>query len=261
VNTYEIMQAYPELAHLQDGEETKVNHVGCEAGTDRKQRLYVKRDGGTLLFYCHHCATGGSRGARRNYIRSDKRENVVSAEVSLPQDMVCRHDMMDVHANVWLNKAGLTQEEREAYHIGWSPSHGRVILPVYTYTGRKLLPKYLTTRRGDVKHPAAFGKHHRESTRIVIVEDILSMIKVNRVEMSVALLGTSLPDWLVFWLAGHHDVAVVWLDNDNAAVRKKQREIASRLAQFMERVHIVRSGSDPKLHSADEIREVLTKYE
>jgi len=273
LNWNDVLSAYPEVATLQDGQQINVNHIGCSAGTDTKARLFIKRDGDRLLGYCHHCAVGGAKGgAPRSHIRGGQ-ANVVDYNVVLPQDVVYRHDMCNVHANVWLNAAGLTQEERDAYHIGWSPSQGRVILPVYSYDGLTLLayqrrrvlpddkmPKYLTTRRKDTRHPVLFGKQHRASDTVVIVEDIMSAIKVNRVAKSVALLGTTLPDWLLFKLAVEADRAVVWLDNDNAQVRSKQREIRRKLLQFMDEVFIVAGDKDPKLHSTDDIRNILTNY-
>lgn len=270
LNTREIVDHYPEVYTLQEGEEIHVNHVGCEAGSDTKKRLYVKRQGGVVLMYCHHCGMGGRFGSRRNHIRSSAHHNILCDDVHLPHDLVCRADMCNVHANVWLNKAGLTEEERMRYRIGWSESHRRVILPVRNYANTKIvayqrravlpsddLPKYLTTRRGDVKNPVWCGGQYRTSPRAVVCEDILSAVKVNRLEASYALLGTHMPDWLVFHMAIAHDEAVIWLDNDKPEVKAKQRSIATRLKQFMDKVVIVYSDRDPKLHSTDEIRKIL----
>jgi len=41
------------------GEQVNVNHTDCTAGTDTKQRLYVKRTEAGLVAFCHNCGLGG----------------------------------------------------------------------------------------------------------------------------------------------------------------------------------------------------------
>lgn len=43
---------------MQSGDQIRANHNGCVAGEDKKQRLYVKKDGKAFLYYCHHCGQG-----------------------------------------------------------------------------------------------------------------------------------------------------------------------------------------------------------
>lgn len=267
LNIKDILTTYPELERLADGDQVKRNHPNCPAGRDRKQRLYIKRDGERLLFYCHHCGGSSAKGGgRRSHIRDGK--NVVAHQaLSLPSDLAVLPGACHVSANAWLNRYDINEAERQWYRIGWSEYHGRVILPVWdmehtqllAYQRRRVLkddtmPKYLTTRVKWVKHPT-FIAAHRDGDTLVLVEDILSAIKVNRVAPSAALLGTHMSDWLLYH-ASTYDNVVVWLDNDNPQVRADQRRIMRRLEPFTN-VRMAATDVDPKELDHVAIRNML----
>lgn len=265
LNVREILQANPELSQLAEGEQVNVNHVGCEAGRDTKKRLYVKRAEGSLLMYCHHCQGGGRQGGKRSYIKRDRSLNVVDYNVKLPADLVFAADQCHVAGNVWLGP--ITMEERLRHNIGWSEREGRVILPVYdgnllvAYQRRRVLkddqlPKYLTTRRGDTKHPYWHG-HNHDRSMLVLTEDILSAICVNRLTSSISLLGTYMSDELAYPLSQLYSHIIVWLDDDNPAVRTHQRKIVRRLQVFCPKVSLVRKTDEPKHMTDEQIKKVL----
>ena len=268
LNIQEIMAADPDLKHIGEGEQVKRNHINCPAGRDTKQRLFVKKTEGKLLMYCHHCQGRGAIQGQRRFIKSSK--NVVTESVlTLPPDLTTVPRDMNVHGSVWLSKYGINEAERKHYMLGWSDYHNRIILPVWNlerteliaFQRRRILPhdtmpKYLTTRRAYHKHPVWYGSNHREGDTLVITEDILSAVKVNRVCMSLSLLGTHLPDAVLHWIVNHYSRVLLWLDDDGPAVRQHQRNIMKRLALFMD-ARILKTEHDPKEYHHDEIREIV----
>ena len=271
-----IVQAYPSLEQLADGQQTKLNHDGCPAGRDTKQRLVVKRDGDVLVAWCHHCQSKGILGGdpdKANYTRRRRQQlNRIQPVIELPQGL--EYDPSKFHplANVWLNRYGITHEERKQYGIAWSDYYGRVLLPVYmnaelvAYQLRRILPdddgpKYLTTRKAGVKHQLWQAGQYVEGGVMVLTEDILSAIKVARVANATALMGTHTPqENLEYILRFRPDVVLLWLDDDNPDVRDKQRKAYRRIRAFVP-THIVHShGRDPKDHTTAEIQEVINGF-
>lgn len=48
------------LTEIAVGDQINVNHITCEAGADRRSRLYIKHtEGNTFVAYCHNCGKGG----------------------------------------------------------------------------------------------------------------------------------------------------------------------------------------------------------
>ena len=90
--------------------------------------------------------------------------------------------------------------------------------------------------------------------QILLVEDILSAIKVGRKSDCVALLYAYIPDKLVMNLAEQYEEIVFWLDPD-----KWNRMLGrvNRWRSFGVNVRCIRSNQDPKYYNDDEIIEKL----
>lgn len=267
VDIHEVMALHPEVAQLSDGEQTKMNHPNCPSGRDRKQRLFVKRDGNKLLFYCHHCGLSGvySHGERCHIRR--RATNKVVRKLYLPRDFTTDPDECHVKANVWFNKYGITDEEREHYQLGWSEQWKRAILPIYqrgqliAFQARRLLdqdagPKYLTRKLEGHDRPyftAGWGEHLAFDT-MVVVEDMLSAIKVGRQFTTTAILNAVLSQDMVTGILRYKPTRVaVWLDDDNPAVRQSQRRIMRRVAPYADVLRVTGIGKDPKELDNDQI--------
>jgi len=264
----EILAQYPHLKTLPEGEQVNMNHVGCPAGADKKQRLYVKRKNGLLLGFCHNCQQKGAKGTgQKSHIRRPS-GNVVEWRITLPDDLIVND--LPPHAAVWLGKYGVTQAEREHYQIGWSASLGRVVLPVFNkdgmlvaYQTRKVMPhddgpKYLTARRPDVKHPMFLGTINNPSSTVVLTEDILSAIIVGREANAVSLLGVYLSDANVYdLLSMGFKRFVIILDDDNPAVKQEQRKLQRKLCQFGEVKLITGHATDPKEWTRAQVQEAI----
>jgi hypothetical protein len=268
---HEVLALHPELTHLSDGEQTHINHPQCPAGADRKRRLYIKRDGAVLLGKCHHCGQGGSWClGRQSYIRRRKTHKSVQ-KLYLPRDFTTDPAECHVLANVWFNKYGITDEEREHYNLGWSEQWKRAILPIWqggqliAYQARRLLPgdegpKYMTRRLESAGRPFFTGGWGEDLgfDTMVIVEDILSAIKVGRYVTTTAILTGAMSQEIVAGVLRYKPKrVVVWLDDDNPAIRQSQRRILRRIAPYADVHRVTGVGADPKELTGNQITMTL----
>jgi len=205
-----------------------------------KQKLYVKlkADGQTVLGHCFHCGT--------NYMsRLHKPKRVAKvAKVKRryeppPTDLV--HTTRDWPAlgKMWIHASGVTEEELVTHGIGYSPSTEAIVFPVHGGWQERVLvgpQKYLTHRYKDIYF------HLRNGPTCVIVEDVLSAIRVGRYASAHALMGLHIRDCTPLI---EYDRFVVWLDNDNAQVVAAVKKIEDRLSQWAT-VTVISDTDDPK---------------
>jgi hypothetical protein len=96
------------------------------------------------------------------------------------------------------------------------------------------------------------------STPLVLVEDVLSAIKVGRVARGVACLTSTLDtDTLMSLRSQGHDECVIWLDNDNVDVNRKARALHRQASLLFPRTRFVTGYADPKHYTMSEIGEIL----
>ncbi len=272
------------------GEEVHIHH--CKQGKDN-DRLYIKRKyDGTIIAYCHHC---GARGLHREsgptniYAKraaQDAKAKKSDGTLVLPKDIELDVSKWPKDSRVWPLKYGLTEEEINANHLGYSKFYGGVVLPAFDEKGALTTfsiryseegiratekstgrppPKYRTYRdHGAQGIRRMFRARYSgiplpsNSKRIaVLVEDMLSAIKVSRVADGYALLGTSLDDKAVFTLAKKYDIIFIWLDNDNIQVKKTQSKLLKRLQLYNRNINIIYTDKDPKEYTTSEIRDIL----
>lgn len=94
---------------------------------------------------------------------------------------------------------------------------------------------------------------------VVVVEDVLSAIKVGRHCRAIACLTSTAPENIMLSLAAAgYTTCYVWLDNDNVDVNRKARSIERHLGLFFPRVVFVTDHADPKHYSDEEILNVLS---
>lgn len=250
---------------------TSIHH--CKSGKDN-DRLYITRceDGLTILAYCHHCGKSGYHNqantanikalktAKASYTKSN------GGGYKLPSD--CKNNPVDwpLVARAWITRYGITKGEIEKYGIAYSPSRGRVMLPVYDsdglalYQARKVFnaddgPKYISYNNRI--NTLWYGHVSHKSSTIVLCEDIVSGIKLNRVCNSAALLGTHLSDKSLNLLVNNYTRFIIFMDDDNPKVRMKQLVLKNRLELFGPTTIVHTNGKDAKEHTEDELRELL----
>lgn len=253
------------------GEEVQFNHEECG---DTRQRLYVKRTRSGWLCHCHNCgrSTFKRSGRRRpsenvELLRTiqnitNEVKTVVPRVVCLPRDI---QSIIPSKGLAWLYSYGISDEEIKRYNFCFSPNWNRLILPVYkdeelVYfqartlgTPSKQNPKYLNMR-GDKTH--MFEVNVPGQTSVVIVEDILSAIKVGRCTNSKALLGSYIGTALTV-LAKHYNKIFIWLDDDKRMESIKYARHLSSLTGVA--VRVVNTPKDPKCYNQDQIRRILCK--
>lgn len=256
------------------GAQVHVNHKGCSAGDDTKKRLYIKRTSdGTVLAYCHHCGLSGVSRSKYRHIHSYRtttypHSGVSTSGLRMPVDADRDTTKWPREALAWLIKYGILVKEISDYGIAYSPRYNRVCFPLYMdgvyigWQGRAVNdvvnpPKYLTFV--DSKNPtgnvAVFRQASRTS-RVVIVEDCVSAIKVNRTYDSIALLGSHVSDDTVIWIADRYPEVCIWLDNDKPEVLREQTRL-NRLFSVLGKSKLVLTNRDPKCYSDAEIKKYV----
>ena len=271
LNPSEFMEHAPE----EPGGQVHINHEGCSAGVDRKKRLYIKRlPDNSVLAYCHHCSCSGIYRTKITNVHLRKKSHLVPKDpkdIRLPIDIVKDTTLWPSTAHGWLIKYGITKDEVKNNGIVYSPSLDRLLFPLYMdgdyigWQGRRLSddeeqPKYITMV--DRLRPTGNCSQHRQpsgSDNAVIVEDILSAIKVQRQGVdSIALLGSHPTPELINWIASRYKNIFILLDNDKPEVKKQQQRLNSLFKVLVEgEVKLVLTDRDPKDYSDNEIKECL----
>ena len=162
-------------------------------------------------------------------------------------------DSFSTEAITYLKSFGLTNKEIED---NFKPHEdGYVFSGNGWYEVRRLnkLPKVLThgPKRGN--EPVWLNL---ESTTIIIVEDVVSAIKVSRVANCVALLGSHIPLELLMRLSKRFKTCGVWLDPDKARESILQAGTAKWIFKDS---YAILSDKDPKYYSTEEIRQWMNK--
>jgi hypothetical protein len=224
------------------GEQVHVNHSGCEAGEDKKRRLYIKRTDKGLVAYCHHCNESGFAKDEDSRLSTwmQKKSTTVSKVTDKPVIAA-----LTPHGKMWLasNYCGLSGD-----HFNGVAGEGmKVALTLYSPEKEaigwqvrnldpKAAPKYTTyyhhsSTRGDA---AWFYKGNKT---LVITEDYLSAYRVHKDTglSSVALLRTTMSDKTLMQVYDlEFKVIFLWLDPDDAGV-KGMIAVNKKLTHFLPR--------------------------
>lgn len=233
-----------------------LNHVECPAGEDTRKRLWIIRSDKGYNGYCHHCGGKGFSRSTSSLFKQDTTgfetsQRAVEIPISnnqLPDDY---RTQIPPEGLLWLFSYDISTEEIKKYEMGWSQELGMIIFPlkvanvILGWQGRDpITKKYKNSGPGLV-----FKAYSRNRGKVVLVEDIVSAIKVNRIMSCIALLGTNLKN-----LDISGDNFIIWLDYD---VRDKAQKMANELSLWG-KVKVIVTKKDPKYYSTDEIEDILT---
>ena len=256
------------------GTEVRYN---CPACGDTKERLYVTRTAKGHLYHCHNCApkmsgfvydksTPTPTETLHRLSNPQVNQIVEQSEIVLPKDFTPDIPMPGL---AWLYKYGITDEEIQRYSFGYSSYHNRLVLPVYDADARlcyyqartlgvpsKSNPKYINVRSKG--KDGYFWQSARNSFwgcfNIVLVEDILSAVKVGRSCNCIGLLGSYIPSSLTSELVKYHKI-YIWLDADKW---KESIKYAIKLsAQMGKQVVPIYTEMDPKGYTTRDIAGIL----
>ena len=244
----------------------------CPTGAGRDRPLVVTRIATGWKWFCHRCGEKGIKWAKglspKEWLKFNKArevaENNVVSKVALPHGMT-QH--IPATGLAWLYKYHLEDTDIDRFNIGYSNTLNRVVLPVYDSNGELVYyqarnlgevteksPKYMNVKARHRKDIYFTVDQQGDGEMVVVVEDILSAIRVGNQECCYGLLNAYIPDDLIFMLAKVYPETILWLDPD------KWDRMLKRTRRFRSlglNVKMVRVNQDPKYYTDEEIGEIL----
>jgi len=160
-------------------------------------------------------------------------------------------DKIPQEAMQWLLKYDIRQEEIDKYGIKWSPLEILVLIMTKSYwQGRNFGFGNQKYKSNGIKPLTKYG-----DGVIILVEDVLSAIKIARVDglSGVPLLGSSLSREHESKLLNKEKV-YIWLDRDKA---KNAVRIKNRLRELGLTSKAIITSDDPKVYTANQIKEIV----
>jgi hypothetical protein len=171
-------------------------------------------------------------------------------------------------AQTWLNQYGIDATEVKEHKIVWDQPRRWLIFPYFSdgnnlvgWQARSFDPEDIRMKRkwfsfGDLSnHPQIIAESNVQDP-IVIVEDIISAIKVGRQFTAMPLLGSHFHLKTMVKLRDlGYERAILWLDSDK---REDSRRIANRLGQYI-KATTIETANDPKVYLDSEILELVAK--
>jgi len=260
----------------------RIRHMECSA--NKSEAMNVTRIGNGWYYNCFRCGFAGfypdetatAESAAKELDALSAREVMKSTpQIDLPSDFVKMRENpseegVPYSGYNWLWQYNLDEYDMKKFNIGWSDDHNRCIIPVYEYLdGRKLIgwvgrdcrnmtkevrkktggAKYIIRKQQDYKR--IFFHAPSKSDTYVIVEDIISAIKVNKIAgvHVYALLNTYVPPIMMLRLRRKR--VILWLDNDQLSNMVATVQKATSLGSDMNYIH---SALDPKGYGPDAIK-------
>lgn len=241
----------------------------CPENCGSGEKLSVTNSIKSYLCNCYRCGytdneyKGKQSLAELSRINAlNEAANKLELTLELPYDYTTE---LPRHARSWLYTAGITPSTWKAYNVGYSESLDRVILPVYNdqgnlewyqcralHKGQK--PKYLQPARNRDKVMFRVYRDKKDLRKLIVVEDILSAIRVGKHINTVSLLGTKITTSQAAELGKYKEVTT-WLDSDKAG-RQGAYKIRKTLGLITDVSNIL-TALDPKELSNKQIKEAL----
>lgn len=238
-----------------------------EQGRDRAgDNLGRYDDGGGHCFSCGHHVFP-NRVVRRDAV------NEPQNQITLPRDFT-----RDVPAMAWkwLLQYGLPYTYWKPF-TGYSPAEERLVFtvgePIRFSIGRYLGEDVgergtgqSWVRRAPRKwwfygdghgHVEVLEPKERCTSKVVLVEDVISAHKVGQVATAICLFGTNVHAKAISALQYLEQPVTLWLDYDQRTLLPKK---INRLNAFLRHpVDFIVTEKDPKAYSLDELKEILNE--
>jgi DNA primase len=203
-----------------------------------------------------------SSSAIAAFAKQTYRINPVTRTVVLPVNSGMINEKERTQLDAWLMMYGITDAEYARYGMYWGA--GRLVIPIHDGTGKPIYWQGRSFRDGEAKwvnqkqagRSGIIFRTQAEPTTdgVVLVEDIISAIKVGRVMDAISLLGSYIPDDLILELAKHYRTIHIWLDADKAQYSLKR---TLRYRAFDLPVKRIYSPKDPKAYTEEQILEFI----
>jgi hypothetical protein len=159
-------------------------------------------------------------------------------------------------ALAWIKKFGITEKELDKHFVGWSNSRQMLIYPIFDKEGGLVMwqgrnfgngLKYFTN--GDKSHYHLLNAYAPDSP-LVVVEDMVSAIKISRQFAVLPLFGAFPSRRLMFHMSQRFVELVIWLDPN---MKKEMLNYQKRAESYFAKVRVVFSELDPKYYNDGEI--------
>lgn len=236
----------------------------AKLGNDRSgDNLAIYNDGHT---YCYRCGYGN----RRTKIILDN-EQPICTDLTLPSDVDTN---LPYEAKEWLRQYELSRLDLQSNNVLWSESMSRIIFPYWNETGLIAWQgRYVkTTKETEMEIPLkkqakwySQGKIHEilhpikvNNRQAVLVEDIISGIKVSKFCGAIPIFGSSVSIKQLLRIKLICDKVMIWLDPD---MRKKSLSIAKMCELHGLTATVIFTNKDPKEHTYDEISRTINSGE
>ena len=248
----------------------RVNHTGDHCSGESLSMVVERNADDSINAKCFRCDARGYWNSVKHYRDTTEREKRTRHDDRSIFGYVpyLSHDSHEwsKQARRWLAEAGLTTVIAEQRGFGWEESEQKLWIPVVQeglsaygdvdvgHILRGFTPKSYLTRTVD--KTGFYGLYRGpESDTVVLVEDVLSALRVAEHTDALALLGTSLlPRAFNTIITEQYSNAIVFLDGDNPTVRRNARKIARSLPID---TRLIETGRDPKSYTPTELEELL----
>lgn len=237
---------------------TYVRHEPCEhCGSRDNKAVYTDH---SYCFGCQHIEFFTYHNRRIDGVK-----DTTAKIVSLPEDIV---STIPAIADSWIKKYDLTLRELYEARVVWSEYRQLLIFPYFDDKG------HLWGWQGryfgnDPKHPKWTGKGafkeqikvHGDLTRckessIIIVEDIISTIKLSRIYNTTCLYGSyiDINKYCNIYNIYKPSKYIIWLDKDK---EKESRLFSLQFNKLDIPSEVVSTERDPKEYNTLEIKEII----
>jgi len=252
----------------------RINHTATACNGSSKSLRIERREDGTIHAICFRCGEYGSDNRTLGTVQQIKKRYVGTglSDETCEGSKTDKRDVGKVESDIfkwpikashWVWQYGITTEEVRSYGIAYSEKQRRVILPIWWhgekrgYQLRKIYdddlgPKYITVN-GGAPGFMSFATPHFYT--IVLVEDIISAIKVGRNFPAIALLSAGITQQMKLELSVYNTF-FIWLDMDNPQVINNAVKLLKTLGVFGKSI-LITTPKDPKCYTNTEIAKIL----
>ena len=258
---------FVDLAPDDLGASVRVNHDdGDCSGSSNSLKIERKYDG-SISAYCFRCGKRGFYSDGFSRIKAYRAKagdataqpNSAGDKYKRPRDTSKITSEWPAYAINWIKQWGITNDEILEHGIGYSAYFDRIIIDIrwlgdyHGYASRAVnptdnRPKWLMFSDST---PFYTKTIKGEGKTLVLVEDIISAIRISRELDCIALLTTTISSETLANVA-HYSKFIVWLDDDNRQVKLNQLKLYKRLSTFGE-CKVIHS-TDPKRMTDESIR-------
>lgn len=212
-------------------------HTSCPKCNSRDNRA-IYSDGSSWCFGCSYWTPSTHRAI-------EQEKNFLPPPTDLTNNLPLAY-------STWLKQYDLPNLSM----FQWSPSRNRlisVITPDF-WQERSLtsIPKIIT--HGN--KPYKIFPNHPINDTCILVEDLISALKISQLTNSFCLFGTTLKQEHELKLAKDFSDIIVWLDYDKY---KKAIETARQIKNLGIRCWVTQATKDPKYYTYNEIQQYINQ--